>query len=157
MIGRVQQKRDHRFGHGGLVDTFGVNLMPMRGLLRQAQWHAQSPSHRRRSASTAKLSITDRQDSYRVKDALARLPRLRAVQDFQQIPMNASNITWMRSTRPKQASMTSVGACSWRANSSESGHVLEPQIEGCSARSTCVSRVNSLNVDVEKQRASSME
>jgi hypothetical protein len=69
MIGGVQQKPGHCFGHDDLADSFGVNTVLSREALRHAQAEAQSTLHRRRDARTAKLSVADCADSYRIKKA----------------------------------------------------------------------------------------
>jgi DNA-binding GntR family transcriptional regulator len=69
MIGSLQQMPGHRLGHDDLADTFGVNMAPIRGTLREAQAEARSTLHRRRGARTAKLSVTDFEHSYRIKKA----------------------------------------------------------------------------------------
>jgi len=69
MIGSVQQKPSHRFGHDHLARTLGVNTMPIREAVRQAQPEAQSTSHRCRGARAAKLFVGDCQDSYRTIEA----------------------------------------------------------------------------------------
>lgn len=126
MIGSVQQKPGHRLGHDDLADTFGVNMVPIRGTLREAQAEARSTLHRPRGARTAKLSVTDCEHSYRIREAVEALARPWAKQHLEQTPINVLILYWARLSQPSQASIMSVGAYSWGMTSSGRGYMLKP-------------------------------
>jgi DNA-binding GntR family transcriptional regulator len=126
MIGSVPQKPGHRLGHDDPADTFGVNLVPIRGTLREAQAEARSSLHRRRGARSAKFSVADCEHSYRIHEAVETLARPWAAENLEQIPVDVLIFYWASLSQPSLASMMSVGASSWRATSSGPGHMLKP-------------------------------
>jgi hypothetical protein len=114
MMGTLQRKPDHHLGHDQLTGGYGVNMVPMRGTLAQAQADARSILHRRGGTSTASLSVIDCQHGYRIQEAAETLARAWTAENSEQIPMNALIFYWARSSQPSQASIMSRGACPWR-------------------------------------------
>jgi hypothetical protein len=116
MRGSVQEKLGNGRGDGDLANTFGVDMVPIRGTLREAQAEARSNLHRRRGARTAKLSLTDCEHRWRIQEAVETLVPPWAAEQLEQIPTNVLIF--------------------YSPTSSEPGYMLKPMIEQCSAKST---------------------
>jgi DNA-binding GntR family transcriptional regulator len=86
MRGSVQQKLGHRLAQDDLANTFGVDMVPIREALIEAQAETRSTFHQRRGARTAKLSVTDCEHSYCIQEAVETLAPPWAAEDFEQIP-----------------------------------------------------------------------
>ncbi len=73
MIGSVQQKPGLLLGHDDLADNFGVNIVPIRGTLGEAQAEAQSTLHRHRGAQVARLPASDHEQIHHTGEQLETL------------------------------------------------------------------------------------
>jgi DNA-binding GntR family transcriptional regulator len=71
-----------------LADTFGVSTMPIREALRQLQAEGLVTFRPRRGATVAKLSVSEYEEIYRIREELEVLACRWAAEDFDRIPLD---------------------------------------------------------------------
>jgi DNA-binding GntR family transcriptional regulator len=86
MILTGQLKPGDRLRQDELADTFGVSTMPIREALRQLQAEGLVTFYRHRGARVARISVSDYEQIYHIRQALETLAVRWAAEDFDRIP-----------------------------------------------------------------------
>jgi DNA-binding GntR family transcriptional regulator len=81
-------KPGDRLRQDELANTFGVSTMPIREALRQLQAEGLITFRPRRGATVAKLSVSDYEEIYHIREALERLACRWVAEDFDRIPID---------------------------------------------------------------------
>jgi DNA-binding GntR family transcriptional regulator len=89
MILMGQLKPGDRLRQDELAITFGVSTMPIREALRQLQAEGLVTFYRRRGATVARLSASEYEEIYRIRDELETLACRWAAEDFDRIPIES--------------------------------------------------------------------
>jgi len=87
MIMSGQAKPGDRLRQDKLAELFGVSTMPIREALRHLQAEGLVTFHARRGAAVAKLSVTEYEEIYRIREELEVLACRWAAEDFDRIPL----------------------------------------------------------------------
>jgi DNA-binding GntR family transcriptional regulator len=87
MILNGQLKPGDRLRQDKLAETFGVSTMPIREALRQLQAEGLVTFRPRRGATVAKLSVSEYEEIYRIREELEILACCWAAKDFDRIPI----------------------------------------------------------------------
>jgi DNA-binding GntR family transcriptional regulator len=88
MIVNGQLKPGDRLRQDELATTFGVSAMPIREALRQLQAEGLVTFEARRGAAVSRLSVSEYEEIYRMREALEILAVRWAVEDFDRIPID---------------------------------------------------------------------
>jgi DNA-binding GntR family transcriptional regulator len=88
MILNGHLKPGDRLRQDELADTFGVSTMPIREALRQLQAEGLVIFRPRRGAIVAKLSVSEYEEIYRIREELEILACRWAAEDFDRIPLD---------------------------------------------------------------------
>lgn len=81
-------KPGDRLRQDELADTFGVSTMPIREALRQLQAEGLVVFRPRRGATVARLSVSEYEEIYLVREALETLACRWAAESFDQVPLD---------------------------------------------------------------------
>lgn len=81
-------KPGDRLRQDDLANTLGVSTMPIREALRQLQAEGLVTFYRRRGARVARLSVSDYEEIYRIREELEDLACRWAAEDFDRIPID---------------------------------------------------------------------
>ncbi len=87
MILKGQLKPGDRLRQDELARTFGVSTMPVREALRQLQAEGLVVFHPRRGATVARISVSEYEEIYLIREALETLACRWAAEDFDRIPI----------------------------------------------------------------------
>ena len=87
MILKGQLKPGDRLRQDELAKTFGVSTMPIREALRQLQAEGLVIFRPRRGATVARLSVSEYEEIYRIREELETLACRWAAEDFERIPI----------------------------------------------------------------------
>jgi DNA-binding GntR family transcriptional regulator len=88
MILNGHLKPGDRLRQDELADTFGVSTMPIREALRQLQAEGLVVFRPRRGATVARLSVSEYEEIYRIREELEILACRWAAEDFERIPID---------------------------------------------------------------------
>jgi DNA-binding GntR family transcriptional regulator len=88
MILKGQLKPGDRLRQDELANTFGVSTMPIREALRQLQTEGLVIFRPRRGATVARLTVSDYEEIYCIREALETLACRWAAEDFDRIPID---------------------------------------------------------------------
>jgi len=88
MILKGHLKPGDRLRQDELASTFGVSTMPIREALRQLQAEGLVIFRPRRGATVARLSVSEYEEIYRIREELEILACRWAAEDFERIPVD---------------------------------------------------------------------
>ena len=88
MILDGQLRPGDRLRQDDLADRFGVSTMPIREALRQLQAEGLVTFYPRRGASVARLSVSDYEEIYRIRQELESLACHWAAEHIERIPID---------------------------------------------------------------------
>jgi DNA-binding GntR family transcriptional regulator len=88
MILKGQLRPGERLRQDDLATSFGVSAMPIREALRQLQAEGLVTFYPRRGARVARLSVSDYEEIYHIRETLETLAVRWASEDFERIPID---------------------------------------------------------------------